>query len=220
MGSASGIGIFRMDEGREGMDMRKLVLTTLCMSTAIASAEAAAISADSSIVHGGTIILISGEIVPGDEQQFRAVAETVSGDVPVVLRSPGGSVQAAIAIGRMVQARGLTTFVGRLGQCSSACTLIWLSGRHAVIQRNSYLAFHAPSVNGHYSPQGAAVVASYLRELGLTEDQILYVIGTPPALAHRATEAEVAAIGIHPQVVSSLLGAWKGCSAKFCLAVP
>jgi len=195
--------------------VRKRMSLTLHMLMLAASAQAAEISVGPSLVHGGTTVFIRGEIVPGDERQFRAVAETVSDDVPVVLRSPGGYIPSAIAIGRIVRARGLTTFVGRAGLCASACPLIWLSGRHAVIQRNSYLGFHAGS-----GERGTAMMESYLRELGLTADQIRYILGTPQPLTRPATEYDASALGIRPQLVSSLLGAWKSCRAKYCLAIP
>jgi hypothetical protein len=70
-------------------------------------------------------IWIQGRIVAGDERTFAAVAATREASV-VYLRSEGGSVDAAIAIGRMVRKFGLDTFVGRGGiGCWSACTLIW-----------------------------------------------------------------------------------------------
>ena len=75
----------------------------------------------------------------------------------------------------MVRKLGLDTFVGRgsIG-CWSACTLIWLSGRHAIIQRDSYLGFHAANV-----PEGTAMMVEFLAELGLTPAQINYMIRTP-----------------------------------------
>jgi hypothetical protein len=194
--------------------------TTVCVLAATASAQAATISVGPYLL-GGTQILIRGQIVPGDEQQFRAVADTVSADVVVVsLSSPGGSVAPAIAIGRMVRARGFMTLVGRAGFCASACTLIWLSGKHAVVQRNAYLGFHAAAVNGQFSAEGTAYVASYLRELGLTPAQIQYAVGTPQPLIRVATERDAMALDIHPQVISSLFGIWRSCQAKFCLAIP
>ena len=200
--------------------MCKLILVTLCVLTAITSAQAAEVSTKPSLTLGGTIIFVNGDIVPGDERQFRAVAESVSSDVPVVLRSRGGNVLAAMAIGRTIKARGLTTFVGRADYCESACGLIWLAGRHAVVQRNSALGFHATALNGQPSPQGDTLVDYYLREIGMSRSEIAYILGTPQPSIQWATEADAAALGIHPQVVPSSLGAWRGCRADYCLAIP
>jgi hypothetical protein len=78
-------------------------------------------------------IKIYGQIVAGDEQRFAATAATRQSSV-VVLNSPGGDVDTAIAIGRIVRDLKFDTFVGRGGSgCWSACPLIWLSGRHAIV---------------------------------------------------------------------------------------
>jgi hypothetical protein len=66
----------------------------------------------------------------------------------VFLGSAGGNVVAAIGIGRIIRAKDYTTFIDRSsGEYTSACTSIWVSGVHAVVQRNSYLGFHADRRN-------------------------------------------------------------------------
>lgn len=160
-------------------------------------------------------IWIQGRILPGDESTFAAVAAARQASV-VYLTSEGGNVDAAIAIGRMVRKFGLDTFVGRGGSgCWSACTLIWLSGRHAIIQRNSYLGFHAAN-----PPEGTAMMAGYLSELGLTPAQINYMIRTPQPDIQLAMEWHARALGFQWQTVPSLFGGWRSCQAKYCLAVP
>ena len=156
-----------------------------------------------------------GQIVPGDERRFAAVAATRRASV-VYLGSGGGNVDAAIAIGRMVRKLGLDTFVGRGGTgCWSACTLIWLSGRHAIIQRDSYLGFHAANV-----PEGTAMMVDYLSELGLTPAQINYMIRTPQPDIQLAMESHARALGFRWQTAPSWFGAWRNCQAKYCLTVP
>jgi hypothetical protein len=172
---------------------------------------------------GGTKINLSGPILHGDDVEFKAVADKISGDAVVILNSRGGYIVPAINIGRMVRDRGFSTLVTvPTGPCASSCTYIWLAGRHSIVQRNSILAFHAPSLFGHATPEGSAFVAAYLRQLGLTEDQILYAIGTPPQMAQVAMEADAAALGIHPQMIplDGLLGGWKACKSKYCLVLP
>lgn len=168
-----------------------------------ARAQAADIYNGSMLWTGIPAIRIEGPIVRGDEQRFAAVASARRASI-VYLSSPGGDVDAAIAVGRMVRKFGLDTFVGRAGVgCWSACPLIWLSGRHAIVQRNSYLGFHAANV-----PEGTATMAQYLRELGLTEQQIGYMLRTPQPEIQLATEHDALTLGFRPQVVMSLFGAW------------
>ena len=110
----------------------------------------------------------------------------------------------------------LDTVVGRSGiGCFSACPLIWFSGRHAIVQRNSYLGFHAAN-----NREGSLEMAQYLSELGLTQRQISYMLRTPQPEIQLATELDALALGFRPQVVPSLFGAWRNCQAKYCLAVP
>ena len=159
--------------------------------------------------------LNSGRIAPGNQRQVCRSGGTRRASV-VYLGSGGGNVDAAIAIGRMVRKLGLDTFVGRGGTgCWSACTLIWLSGRHAVVQRNTYLGFHAANV-----PEGTAMMVDYLSELGLTPAQINYMIRTPQPDIQLAKESHARALGFRSQTVPNWFGAWRNCQAKYCLAVP
>lgn len=160
-------------------------------------------------------IWITGPIELGDEQKFADVAATHQASI-VYLSSPGGVIGVAIAISRMVRNLKLDTFVGRGGTgCYSACPLIWLAGRHAIVQRNSFLGFHASNM-----PEGNALAAQYLRELGLSDGAIQYMLSTPNYDIRLATEPDASALGFRWQTVPSLFGAWRSCQAKYCLAVP
>jgi hypothetical protein len=89
---------------------------------AATAAQAASISVDPYIV-GGTRISFRGEIVRGDEQRFRAIADRVSdGNVVVV------------AIGRTVRERGFMTMVWPPAGCAS-CLRVDLARRPACRDR-------------------------------------------------------------------------------------
>lgn len=177
------------------------------------SAQAANIYVAPMRITGIPAIWITGKILPDDDKKFDAIAEKRKASV-VYLSSPGGNLVAAINIGLSVRILGLDTFVGRGGDgCWSACPLIWLAGRHAIVQRNSYLGFHASS-----GPLGTEVMAKYLAYIGLTSAQIDYMVRTPNSDIQIATEADALALGFHPQVV--LFWLWQSCRAKYCLAVP
>jgi hypothetical protein len=189
---------------------------------ATTAAEAASMSVDS-YIFGGTRISFRGEIVRGDEQRFRAIADRVSDDnvVVVALAGPGGDVDPAVAIGRMVRKRGFMTMVWSSAGCASACTLIWLAGQPAVIEWGSRLGFHAPAyADGQYAPDGAAFVARYLSQIGLTRAQIDFALATPQPAIHRATVGDALWLGVIPMPMPSLFGVWRACLARICLAVP
>lgn len=109
-------------------------------------------------------ILIEGEIVPGDARKFERVVRDIGRRVgTVVLRSPGGSVPDAMAIGRLVRKLMLETegpgfsseneeaacqpeggHPNAVCVCASACFLIYAGG----FPRNvSYVLLHRPFVN-------------------------------------------------------------------------
>jgi ClpP class serine protease len=67
-----------------------------------APAQAANIYNGSMVWTGIPAIRIEGEIVPGDEEKFAAVAARRQGSV-VYLSSPGGSIKAAILIAEQVR---------------------------------------------------------------------------------------------------------------------
>lgn len=73
-------------------------------------------------------------------------------------------------------------------------------------------------VHGKLILKGYDVWASYLRKLGLSEEQILYALGTPQPLVRFATEDDAKKLGIRWDEVS--LQNWRTCSKKFCLIVP
>lgn len=180
-----------------------------------APTQAANIYNGSMVWTGIPAIKIEGQIVPGDEEKFAAVAGTRQTSL-VYLSSPGGSVGTAILIALQVRKLGLDTFTGRAGQgCSSACPLILLSGRRVIIQRGTRVGFHAANM-----PEGTQMAAEYLASLGLTPKQINYLLSIPNDHIWFPTPADAAAMGFHWQTVPSLFGAWRSCQAKYCLAVP
>src|ERR1700724_647539 len=110
--------------------MRKLLLKQrgLALSLIVlllqGTVSAAEITVDSKAPGSFTIIVI-GEIKAGDGVAFaRAVKR--EGQLWVDLDSPGGDVDAAMAIGRMV--RKSEGSVSVKGKCYSSCVLIYASG--------------------------------------------------------------------------------------------
>jgi hypothetical protein len=106
--------------------------------------------------------------------------------------------------------------------CASACTYIWLSGRHAVIQRNAALCFHqAYDPNTHQAdPEFDKFLAEYLERRGLTARQAwALATAAPPEDTRCATEWWAMQLGFQPQIVFTF-NAMGQCQSKFCLAVP
>lgn len=89
-------------------------------------------------VRPGPVVALHGRIVPGSEAVVRAALDRAGAGRPTVLvDSPGGSIAPALAIGRLIRARGLTVAVARVAggvptdagaQCASACVLVLAAG--------------------------------------------------------------------------------------------
>lgn len=135
-------------------------------------------------------IVAEGAITRNTPEQLRRVlAELGNARLPVVLDSRGGDVDAAMDMGRMIRARGLTTIIGRsevqgcaprdarcrkggaaelpytgyvvpAGECGSACLLVLAAGK----QRIGYWITDAPVLTG----DAARRVGTYLADMGIS----------------------------------------------------
>jgi hypothetical protein len=76
------------------------------------------------------------------------------------------------------------TKVERNTICSSACAFAFLGGRTTHLYRASRLGFHAVYIRDGEKPQvtsaGNALVGGYLKELGLSDEAIMYVTSAAP----------------------------------------
>ena len=63
------------------------------------------------------------------------------------LTSSGGNIFEARGLAKLVTRHGLSTLVD--GECSSACTIIFMAGKHRTITNGSRLGFHQYALQGH-----------------------------------------------------------------------
>jgi len=103
------------------------LVATLCFSGCFPGAAAHA--ADFTVKDG--ILLLTGAIENDEWNRFRDTLDhTAPGEVKlVVLSSPGGSINSAGEMGRIIRAHRLATLVdGTHGICLSACTIVFAGG--------------------------------------------------------------------------------------------
>lgn len=152
-----------------------VVLTTLSVLS-VAPATAATIE-----VHGDVeppVIAIEGTVEPRDLAVFMDKTRGLSQAV-VRMRSIGGSILPAMAIGRQLRDLGFATEVR--DYCNSACSLMWLAGTTRYLPPGSRVGFHQPREQNHsVSIGGVALEASYLARLGLTDDAITWAVSAAP----------------------------------------
>jgi hypothetical protein len=147
-------------------------------------------------VHAGAIE-ITGEVIPGDEARFKSIISTMPTGGIAFLESPGGNPFTAMAIGRLIRARGFDTYI-TAGTCASACGIIWLAGVRRGIGPTGRVGFHA-AYNGITLEQSGfanALIGAYLNELHLSDQAIIYITHAAPTEMQWLTAADAAAVGI------------------------
>lgn len=127
-----------------------------------------------------TFISLSGEMLTGDASEFDRLTRQAVGHTVVFLESPGGDLQAGIAIGRAIRKGGHSTAAPKI--CASACALAWLAGSTRYATPQSEIGFHVAytGLEQRESGMGNAVVGLYLGELGLGENVVRYVTSAAP----------------------------------------
>jgi hypothetical protein len=120
---------------------------------------------DELVIRDGNAIYLRSDIVAAHYPAFLAVAD--DGVKTVYLYSGGGEMYPAIAIGRLIRAKGYGTMLlgGRI--CSSACALIWAAGRPRWFDPYAFFGLHCARLRGaeKCSESGTAQMREYLQEM-------------------------------------------------------
>ena len=101
---------------------------------------------------GAHSVALRGRIVPGSLAVVRAALDRAgAGRTTVLIDSPGGAIAPALAIGRLIRARGLTVEVARLAGgrptdaaagCASACVLVLAAGTSRIVGAAAGVGVH------------------------------------------------------------------------------
>lgn len=154
----------------------------LCIAALLVS-PASAVVEHSTLAGNAEAIVISGDIVEGDDAQFGELSRRFPRAV-VYLDSAGGALVPAIEIGKLLRAHHHATAVLDGSTCTSACALIWVAGTPRYLGAQGHLGFHAS-----YSDEGGrlvetgvgnAMVGHYLSQLDLPEDAAVFATIASP----------------------------------------
>jgi ATP-dependent protease ClpP protease subunit len=153
-----------------------------------------------------SLISVYGEFTEGDDTRFKNVA--ISTDKAVVLlSSPGGLAGVGMEIGRTISIKGFSTAVSDNAICASSCGLAWLAGKHRFLTETSKVGFHAVFVDTtgqqDVSSAGNALVGSYLQQLGLGANAIVYVTDAAPGSMQWLTAEDAKRIGLDVTLMPS-----------------
>jgi hypothetical protein len=132
---------------------------------------------------GISLVLIKGQMVAGDIDAFRTKTAGIQTAL-VALHSDGGQLIAGIEIGKIIRFKNYFTLVPAGSRCASACAIAWLGGTRRFLDGNAKIGFHAAYIvrSGQASETGVgnALLGSYLGQLGLPEQAIIYITKAAP----------------------------------------
>jgi hypothetical protein len=148
------------------------------------------------ISDGSTALLVTGVIGPGSYEEFRSALDRGTPQL-VVIDGPGGVLGEALMIGQEVRRRHLSTLVGAHHSCASACAIVFLSGRSKYVGAGAVIGLHSASyADGRADPEATAVMADYLRGVGVPNATLKRMARTAPSDIRWLTKSEQRAIGI------------------------
>lgn len=141
---------------------------------------------------GGGRLMATGTITPGISEAFAAeVAKRGDYIKTVVLHSPGGSVGDALAMGRLIRDKKLTTEVEAGKLCASSCPLVFFGGQErragekAAIGVHQVFAASAPDPNApprdemSDAQRISARCQRYLGDMGINLQVWVHAMETP-----------------------------------------
>ncbi len=191
--------------------MRRRLIACLGFFAALGIAPDEAVAADIRInqtVEGDDYISISGKITRDDVQKFVKASEGTGAEV-VFLDSPGGSINAAIEIGRIIRTKRLRTIVADDNYCVSACGLIWLAGERRLLTPEARVGFHAAYViEGGLrleSVSGNSLVERYMTRLDLPWRAFAFAISAGPDSINWLDQSNSEAFGIALDILSDTI---------------
>jgi hypothetical protein len=115
-----------------------------------------------------------------------------------MLDSRGGLFQEAVMLAKSISERGLDTFVA--GECSSACTLVFLAGKRRCSAESARIGFHAGSIAHDLSRKTFREIADYQRNLylkaGVAAPFVDEMMQTPSRSAWYPSSGELLAAGV------------------------
>ena len=136
----------------------------------------------------------TGAITPGTAERFASEVEKRGSYVKtVVLNSPGGSVQDALAMGKLIREKGFATEVPADAHCASSCPLVFAGGATRIAREGASIGVHQVfALTGPGQPglgadggmaraqQVSAECQRYLVDMGVDPRVWIHAMETPP----------------------------------------
>ncbi|MES5100242.1 hypothetical protein ABUK73_18620 [Agrobacterium sp. BA1120] len=153
------------------------------------------------LVSGG-ILVAEGTIDPGAAGRFASEVEARGEYIKLVsLNSPGGSVDDAIAMSKLIREKNIATKVAEKALCASSCPIIFAGGVTRSAEKDAVVGVHQVFNGGieRPSPEQAmssaqattARVARHLDEMGIGAGLWIHALETPPDRLYYLTPADM-----------------------------
>ena len=147
----------------------------------------------------------TGTIMFGTADQFATeIAKRGSYVKNVVLRSPGGSVRDALAMGRLIRQKKFATEVESGRYCASSCPLVFAGGVERRAASNAAIGVHEVAAVGGDNLSAAASMEDaqkisaecqqYLRDMGIDLEVWIHAMETPREELYYFQPAELLAL--------------------------
>ena len=151
----------------------------------------------------GGILLAEGSIEQGAAARFRTEIETRGEYVSTVrLNSPGGSLEDAMAMARIVREREFRTEVVDGALCASSCPLLFAGGVTRMAGEKAAIGLHqfyaatgattAPAQAMSDAQITTARIARHLADMGVDTALWLHALDTPPRALYYLSSEELA----------------------------
>lgn len=155
---------------------------------------------------GGTL-LAEGTIDPGAAERFeREIAERGEYVATVSLDSPGGAVEDALRISRLIRQNGYATRVAEGALCASSCPLVMAGGVERHAEEGAVVGIHQVYGTGDgtmsaahamaEAQQTTARIARHLSEMGIDPGFWLHALETAPDRLYYLTPQEMADLSV------------------------
>lgn len=150
----------------------------------------------------GGVLLAEGTIDPGAAARFSKEIETRGEYVmTVTLNSPGGSVDDALAMSKLIRDRKLDAKVASKALCASSCPIVFAGGVRRSAEKDAVIGVHQvfngskdrPSAEQAMSAAQAttAKVARHLDQMGIAAGLWIHALETPPDRLYYLTPKEM-----------------------------
>jgi hypothetical protein len=138
-------------------------------------------------------IYLKGSLTRSLYSKFETILDGDKSAAVVNLEGSGGRVDAALKIRDIIVKRNLDTYVS--GKCTSACSILFLSGRNRSVGPNAKIGFHSPAIGTSESISIIESWMDYVASQGVSRQFLERAYSTPSTTMWYPSISELKAAG-------------------------